>query len=117
MDLRIESITSQAEWAFEGKEGPYRFILYQCGFEHGVGEMWVQWLQWDTDKDELYTHKVIVAKIPITAINTLRFAPEQLEGLFFGPVNTGKTIGLIVAPHWEGPGRLKALPTKNYFLV
>ena len=77
IDITIESISSQGQWEIEGKEGSYRFVLYQYGFEHVVGELWVQWLQWETDKDGMYTHKVLVFEKPIVELNKLNYALEQ----------------------------------------
>ena len=75
--LNIESVTTQGEWEFNGKKGSYRFILYQYGFEHVIGELWVQWLQWETDNDDLHKSKVLVAEKPIAELNNLRFSLAQ----------------------------------------
>ena len=76
IDVKVDSISTLGSWEEKDEEGEYRFILYRYGFEHARGELWVQWLRWEIDKDGLYTHKVIAAEAPIKQVNVLGFALE-----------------------------------------
>ena len=106
LDIKIESVSSQGQWEAGNKEGSYRFVLYQYGFEHVRGEIWVQWLTWEVDKDGIYTRKVLAADKPIEELNRLGFALEQPVCVKPWPC---KEFNIVAASTFEGVSSKKYL--------
>ncbi|MDH5433864.1 MAG: hypothetical protein OEY19_07950 [Gammaproteobacteria bacterium] len=82
VDLNIKSVITKGRWSEENFNSEYRFILYQYGYEHVRGKIWIQWLQWEFDSDGISTQKKLVSEMPIAELNKLGYSlaiPECME--------------------------------------
>ena len=83
IDTNITAIWSMGKWENKGKEGTYRFILYEFGHEHIRGELWIQWLEWKKDEDGIIIGNTLLSELPIKELNQLGYAigpPKCLQG-------------------------------------
>ena len=65
LDATLESVVTDGRWEANGREGPYRIVVYTGGFEHVVSEIYLQWLTDPTGDDD---SQVIVRSTAIDSI-------------------------------------------------
>lgn len=109
LDPAIETVVSGGYWQAGEKEGSYRLVVIQQGWEHITNHVYLQWLEQDQDKHDYIPRKIV----PIAEINEGGWRVEKAEFKL-----TKETWSIVISAGGGGEGQkrtvFKVIPMADF---